>query len=717
MTSLALDNRKASPLALLFSMTLFLSAGLMFTVQPMIGKMLLFLFGGAPNVWLAAMAYFQAALLGGYFLAYLLSRFAPRLQVLAVLLLLLAGLAVQPLQIDESALGDRQDAWAVVSLLAVWLSLPFIAISALSPSLQRLFAQRSSHPYFLFAASNLGSFAGLLAYPFVIERSIGLSAQAGYWQWLYAGLIVLCAVCLLVVKGRTEAAAETAPPVLWRQRGLWVLLAFVPSSLMMGVTAQVTADIGGVPLFWVLPLALYLLTLVRSFAEKNNLATIRKLFPFYILMVLLILMRPSDKWIYLSFFGLFILLLVFTVGAWTFHAALANEKPPAERLTEYYLWLALGGALGGSFNAFLVPWLFPSGGEFMTVSFMGIILILFLYGGKGKTLYDPWSMIYTASALVFLYILLRILFLPDIENAGIFVVFLKIALACSIALFSVRPSVLGMLLLGAGIFSVSLQGAAERAVHRNFFGMMRVVDYSYGDQVVRKLVHGTTVHGLEQIAPEKKTEPNGYYRLLADVLSLSGMRKIGMIGLGTGTALCYTAPGRQFTVYEIDPDVVEVADRWFDFMRTCGKPQIVIGDGRRKLQAEASVSYDAFIVDAFSSDAIPVHLLTEEALKLYFARLRPGGVLALHISNRFYDLVPQIAALAKADGLAGVVQTDAEDRSKLLTASAWVALASSQATLRPLIAEGWKPLPASEERPWTDDYSNALSALKRAFTE
>lgn len=714
------SDKKAVGVTLLFSVTLFLSAALMFTVQPMAGKMLLPLFGGTPSAWLAAMAYFQASLLGGYFLAFLLSRLSPQRQMGAVILLLMAGFAVQPLRIAETgALGD-DGPLAVVMLLAASLSLPFLAISSLSPSLQRLFACRSDNPYFLFAASNLGSFIGLLAYPFVLERWTGLGLQAEMWRWVYGALIFLCAGCLFALRGKKEASREAEKKetkgenISWRQKALWVFLSFVPSSLMMGVTARVTMDTGAVPLFWVLPLALYLLTLVQAFAEKDSLATIKKLLPFQILLTLLILVPSQNKDLLSSLPGVMILLLTFVIAARTFHAFLAQARPSPNSLTQYYLWLSLGGALGGSFNAFLVPWLFPASGEFTFVLLAGLLFLLCQFREKDKKILDASSMIIVAVTLAFFAGFALLFEKLGAESNNIFLFLLQLAVVCGIALFCARPSVAGVVLLCAGFLSVSGQMGGALEVKRNFFGLMKVVELVDGDKTIRRLVHGTTLHGTQQVAPIVRTNPNGYFVPVGDILDSVKARNVGMIGFGVGTSLCHTAPDRRFTVYEIDPDVVDIADRRFDFIRNCGKPTVKIGDGRKVLEADVAASYDAFIVDAFSSDAIPVHLLTQEALKVYLSRLKEKGVLAFHISNRFYDLEPQLSALARSLGLKGVFRRDDPDRVKepLATKSVWVVVSREDRSLSSLREKGWLPLSDSNARVWTDDHSDALSALR-----
>ncbi len=696
---------------LLFSLTLFLSAALMFTVQPMVGKMLLPLYGGAPSVWLAAMSYFQVALLAGYLLAFLLSKFSAQRQMLVVIALLVAGFMVQPILIKEMT-GAEAPPWGIVMILAANLSLCFLPIASLSPSLQRLYACRSANPYFLFAASNLGSFVGLLAYPFVLENWVGLSQQAEGWRWVYAALIALCSVCLLSVRRSTEnnqassVAKEVAPTITWKQRGLWVILAFVPSSLMMGVTSRVTMDTGAVPLFWVLPLALYLLTMVRAFAEKDNRATIGTLLPYQTALSLLVVAPLHTITMHSSLIGVVLLLGAFTVAARTFHAWLAMEKPPAAALTQYYLWLALGGALGGVFNTFVVPLLFPTAIEFTLVLLLGLFFILRRFGIKWD---EPVGMM--ISSITLIAVLVAALF-ASAENA--LLVILEVVVLVFLMLFSMRPALFGVVLLGIGLGSVSGLATGALDVHRNFFGIMKVSEAFREGVTARQLVHGTTVHGMQQVAPEKKTDVTTYYLPLGPVLDAVQAKQVGMIGFGVGTSLCHTAPGRQFTVYEIDPDVIVLADKWFDYIRTCGRPTFKIGDGRKVLQDDQDARYDALIVDAFSSDAIPVHLLTKEAAEIYLSRLSQTGVLAFHISNRYYDLRPQLAALAKTLGLVAVFRQDVPDKKKtpLATESHWVVMAQDGRPIEVLKKQRWTVLSDQGARVWTDDRSNALSALR-----
>ncbi len=709
----------------LFSATLFLSAFLMFTVQPMAGKTLLPLFGGAPSVWLAAMAYFQIALLAGYFIAFVLSGISPRKQAAAVLLLLSLGFAAQPISISQELFSGQEGGWAVFTLLTLSLSFPFLAISSLSPTLQRLFSCRSADPYFLFAASNLGSFAGLLAYPLILEKRVGLLRQAVLWQDGFFCLLLLCAACLLFV-GRGAKAQETTEsdeagekPSL-KEKGLWVFLAFIPSSLMMGITARVTNDTGAVPLFWILPLGIYLLTLVASFAEKDNLRTMKRLLPVQIAFSLLIL-TPSETGTTLPpLIKILMLLLTFGIAARVFHAYLAFTRPAPRHLTTYYLWLSLGGALGGVFNAFFAPWLFSASGEFVFVLFAGLFFLLFVQR-KERPLFDRLSLVVTLATLAFFGIFAFFLDAFLGEKDVYLSLSLRALILLGVVLFSFRPSLVGLALFVAVFSLTPLETAKTVETRRNFFGTIRVREIVQDEKTIRLFMHGTTVHGAQQIAPEKDAKDPVYYGPLRDVFRAARAQNIGMIGLGAGAALCQAPAGARFTVYEIDPDVVEIASRSFDFIRLCGSPVLRIGDGRKELLADRQAAYDVLVIDAFSSDSIPFHLLTKEALQVYLSRLREDGILAFHISNRFYDLRPVLSSLAKDLGLAVLYKKDDQPREKapLAVRSLWVVAARGEESLSFMKEKGWKDMPASTKRWtfWTDDRSSALSVLTIDFGE
>jgi len=788
--------------AAFFSITLFLSAGLMFVVQPMIGKMMLPMVGGTPSGWLVAMAFFQMALLAGYGFAHFLSRFSPQKHVLAVCAVLAFGLVLLPLKFKMESNAVTPGVMEVLLALVVSVSLPFFALSAVSSSLQRLFSAASSSstsdPYFLFAASNLGSFCGLLLYPLLIERTIGLRDQTSFWLIGYVILIVLCCLCLalaarfLKTSGAQSKAKDAAASISWRERGQWVFLAFIPSSLMLGITSYITVEEGSLPLFWVIPLALYLLTFVIAFARHQIVGrrVIERVQPIMLVFVIFdFLAKPFAYGMNAEHLVTPLTLFFFT--ALLCHMVLASKRPPARRLTEYYLWVALGGALGGSFNVFLAPFLFPLPIEFMLVALIGslvhsgfakkpsraitallwIAMILalcatFLWSQFGpNNLFnresisaDVMPIAFAGAAFIF-YFLLSLGTTParpawwrpkigwSILAGGGFALGVAIGFAIygrnqnvtvvscitllvillSLVAVSLWPKALICFAPLLGLLAFCLQTMPElKDVQRNFFGIWRVYDVPLANFDARALMHGSTMHGLEQTAPEIEVIPRSYYDPngpLGDIFRAVGPKDVAAIGVGSGAIACYQKPGQKFTMYEIDPDIVKIASQEFYYFGQCGTPDIVIGDARRSLAAAEGAVYDLIVVDAFSSDMIPIHLLTREAFQIYFERLRPDGVLALHISSRYYDLRNPVSNVIQTLGLKGkYIFADPPPIDKrrpelgsspMSLNSNWIVIARTQAALeRFRRAAKWIDLPEPEGKAWTDDFSDAFSAIE-----
>ena len=716
------------PHVFIFSLTLLLSAALMFTLQPMVGKMLLPLVGGAPSGWLVAMSFFQIMLLAGYWLAHQLSRWPEFFHALVVLALLAAGLAMLPVQMDGvvAQFPALPEAVRVFAALAATLTLPFLALATLSPSLQRLFANSPSaaakNPYFLFAASNLGSFGGLLVYPLVMEWFLGVHAQSRWWMLAYGVLIALCAVCFVMARPAMKSAvvaegvATGRPSLALRLR--WLALAFVPSSLMVGVTAHITTDVGGVPFFWVLPLGLYLLTFVLAFADRPSpkMAWLPYLRPVALaLLVFALAQQPSGIASGATHVQIILPLLVFCLCAMQCHYSLAMARPVPQRLTEFYLWVALGGALGGIFNAFVASALFPLPLEFVLVA----LLTGFINPAVGAVLVDkvrPFFLAMAGVAVVFLYGLQHIA--P--QGAGlVFVIIGTVVLLLCLVGLSVNARIFAVTAIMLGVVAgFNDAGPRLRDVARNFFGVLRVYDSVIDGATIRTLYHGSTIHGRQFIDPPQ-TAPNSYYAPhgpAGDVMGLRPWKNVGIIGMGSAQLSCYQETGRSLTYYEIDPNVPVMAAKWFDYLHACGTPRILVGDGRQLLAAQKGAVHDLLILDAFTSDAVPVHLMTKEAIQIYFDRLTPDGVLLVHISNRFYDFRGPLSAIARALGLHAMTrryEPTATDQKALATISAWVVMARDSNALAGLRERGWDDdLPVSRDALWTDDYSNLLSSLK-----
>ena len=729
-----------------FAVTLFLSALLLFWVQPMFTKMVLPLLGGVPAVWNTAMLFFQTALLAGYAYAHLSSRFLGlRWQViLHVGLLALAAMAL-PIAVADGWTPPTEGmpvAW-LIGLFAVSVGLPFFAVSATAPLLQRWFShsghETADDPYYLYGASNIGSMLALLGYPVLVEPTLTLAGQSGSWAMGYGVLgllIVLCAVYLWrgaageggwairtrpAVPQGTAATADRS--VTWRRRAHWLALAFVPSSLLLGVTSHITTDIAAVPLFWVVPLALYLLTFVLTFSRKPllkhewMLRAQTLLFP--ILGMLFLLQQPMVPMMLLHLAGFFI-------GAMVCHGELWRRRPETSHLTEFYLFMSFGGMLGGVFNAMLSPVLFDSVLEYP----LALVLACALrpWTALQLTLPEPAKIVAVVAPAALCLGAVMLLDLAEIEpwQAGMFAAIIILALttyaqarqpiifaACIAGFLSLVPVFLG-----------EQGGIVVR--ERSFFGVHTVKTIEQGR--VMALVHGTTIHGAQYRDPDRRRTRLTYYveegpagSLFAALPDTDPPRRVGAIGLGTGSMACYRRPGEDWRFYEIDPTVTRLArdSGHFHFLSDCAPDiPIIHGDARISLERGDDGPFDVLIVDAFSSDAVPVHLITREAIELYARRLSPDGILLMHISNRNLRLRPAVGAVLAASGLSARFQRyvpEVVEADAIATAAVaeWVAASPDRAALDILDGDRrWEPLrPDPDIQPWTDDYSNIFSTL------
>ncbi|MEE8214481.1 MAG: fused MFS/spermidine synthase [Alphaproteobacteria bacterium] len=716
----------------LFAATLFLSALLLFWIQPMFAKMVLPLLGGAPNVWNTAMVFFQATLLAGYAYAHATTRLFP-LHRQVLIHLAIGALALVSLPVVVANIPPVEGApilWLMV-LLAVSIGLPFFAVSATAPLLQRWFGlsdhARAGDPYFLYGASNLGSILALLCYPLVFEPLLRLGHQGWIWTGGYCVLVALIAACgirVLRSEGRPAAAAAVALPedgVSWRRRVHWVALAFAPSSLLLGVTAHITTDVAAVPLLWVVPLALYLLTYVLVFARRPPLPHSRvvALQPYLLFAAWMFLPIMSALWMVIS-----IHLAVFFVTAMVCHGELVRRRPATSHLTEFYLLMAFGGVLGGVFNALIAPLLFTGIYEY------GLALIV-------ACLLRPWRTGGGARARVLDFVLPGIVLgamlfvtgVADLDAAAHTVYLFLFAVAVGVAVFSFkdRPVRFG-LGVGAVLFALFVFAGADNVLdqQRSFFGVYRVKSEEGGR--VHVLTNGTIMHGAQFTDPARRREPAGYYTRqgpLGQVFTaLEGTRRVrtvGLVGLGAGATLCYARPGQDWTVYEIDPLVGRLARNpaYFQYWSECLDPQrsrIVYGDARISLRHVPDGRFDLLILDAYSSDAVPAHLITRQALELYRAKLSPNGLLVFNLSNRHLDLGRVMGALVADAGMAGLIQTHVPEKEAgpYHWASVWGVVAANPAGLAFLSADPrWKRLQAPPAADiWTDDFSNILRALK-----
>lgn len=674
----------------LFTATVFLSASLLFFVQPLFARIVLPQIGGAPAVWTTAMLFFQSVLIGGYVYAHLLTRHVPVWAQIAIHLGLW-GLALTCLPLAIHA-GWRYDADAspalqTLSLFAAGVGLPFFVLSANAPLIQSWYARSdgpsSDDPYFLYGASNVGSLLALLAFPLLAEPLFGAARISLGWS---AGFLVLGGALLLsgLAARRSplgSTAAVSAPVAALptkRRIGFWLLLAFVPSSLMLAVTSKTATDMGSIPLFWVIPLALYLLTFVLTFTNRPVIGPQMR-FAGFILGLMSLAMIFAGL-VPLSSFKLPIIGLMtiafFAVSLFA-HGLLYDSRPTGAHLTLFYVIMSVGGALGGLFNSILAPVLFSGPYEGAVTVALAALLLRSVIRSEGSA--------------------------------------------------SSRPRVIGTSLvigfaLSTPILTFRSPSGEELFRDRSFFGSHLVRDVAG----IRIYQNGTTVHGAQRVdeVGHPRPTPMTYYNQngpLAQVLtSERGMQaqRVGIVGLGVGSLACYRQPGQDWHFYEIDSMVDAVArdPALFSFMSSCaGDAPTHLGDARLVLAQQQDIRFDILIIDAYSSDAVPVHLTTTEAMQLYLDRLTPEGLLVYHISNRHFEIHRPLARSAASLGLVAQRQvysgTSVEDLSDI--PSEVVLIARNKAALGDLGADTrWSPLPSDGGCPWTDDYANVLSILR-----
>jgi len=725
---------------LLFSVTLSISAGLLFWIQPLIGKTLLPLLGGAPAVWNTCLLFFQTMLLLGYVYALASTRWLSlRAQAAVhVFLILLTAIYLFRYPVHAPVLTALQQQNPTLWLLETLLysvGLPFFIISASSPLLQSWFSRLRHHravdPYFLFAASNAGSLIALVAFPLALEPSLGLSQQHQLWRVGFVVLVLLTcasALFLLVFKsGHSQSSATQSEqnkklPVLRRLR--WLALSFVPSSLMLGVTTYITADVAAVPLLWVIPLALYLLTFVLAFSKKQFVSTALLNRPMIVgaLVVTLILSSGATEpaWVLiLANLGFFF------VAALVCHTQLANDRPAATYLAEYYLWIAVGGALGSVFNVLIAPVMFSSILEYPLAI---VIACMLQRGERGRNVKSSYlDMIFPLCLYVItLSLAMLVTHLPTSSSIINLFIVVGVPLIIINHFFRERPIRFALGLSAVMLASVYYTGATDRTLHvvRNFFGTTRVATDSMG--AINSLYSGNTVHGRQFVNQSRRCEPLSYHhengplgQVMAVFNAAPANPRVAVIGLGVGAMVSYSKPDQQWTFYEIDRDVINLArnSQYFTYLQNCagGSVGVIEGDARLNLQNAPAGNYGLIVLDAFSSDAIPVHLVTQQALDLYLSKLADGGILTFHISNRSLDLKPILADLAESRKLICIGFDDLKPGSfEGKDPSQWVVMARSSTEISNLsINSQWERIPGRKgTRVWSDDFSNILRAIR-----
>ncbi len=739
--------------AWLFVLAVFVSATLVFTVEPMMAKLVLPILGGSAAVWNTSLAFFQAALLVGYLYAHGLQRLSSlRAQVAAHLSVLALAALVLPLGVSH-LLGDpRPDAPALwlVGTLALSLGGPFAALSATAPLLQawharavpRLGPEREGEggPWGLYAASNLGSLLALVAYPVVIEPMIPLRHQAFDWS---AGYLVFMALVATLGAALWRGAPARAPiveadgaRVSWRDRARWVALAAVPSSLMLGVTSYVTTDVGSAPFLWVAPLALYLLTFIIAFQSRPVIHPGAALLAqAAVVLAACALARPMPRAFLL---GLSVHFIAFFFTALVCHQALVARRPARGHLTDFYICLSLGGVIGGAFNAFLAPVLFNTVVEYPAALVLSCLARPWVLAELRK----PWRWALLAACALALVVAVLIAH-PTGRSLVLWVIALGphvqgqivaiLILCAGVLMFPLRNS--GPLFALAALILVVGGGRAADRVNvvrywRGFFGVLRESRLTIPglDGEVRMLAHGTTLHGAQALSPRFRCQPLVYYAHetpIGQVFDAEAAARprltVGAVGLGTGSVAAYDRASDAFTFFEIDPLVVKVSTdpANFTYVTRCARGVVGyrLGDARLTLSRQPDARFDVLLIDAFSSDSVPAHLLTVEAMRMYLAKIKPDGVIILHLSNRNLELDGPAQAVALAAGGHALLQVHYADPALPLmweSSEDAVIVARAPAGLAPFAADPrWRPADPRGVRPWTDDYTNLFGALIR----
>ncbi len=722
----------------LFASTMFLSGFLLFLVEPMAARMVLPILGGVPMVWNGCVVFFQIVMLAGYGYALGASRWLRlRHHVLLHAAVLATPAAVLPFMIQAGSSRPPEGnplAWLLL-LLAGSIGLPFFVLST-SASVFQHWLSRTDHPsardpYFLYSSSNFGCLLALASYPIIVEPLFTLREQTRFWTIGYAEFVVLALGCAAFAWRRnapvssdaaTEGAVATmATSVTTMRRARWVALAFVPSSLMLAVTTYVSTDIAAVPLLWILPLALYLLTFALAFGRHSAAVggVARRILPLLVVPLALFMVAkvraPLGAIVSLH-------LAAFGVMALNCHVDLANDRPDASRLTEFYFWVSLGGMLGGLFNTLAAPLLFDSIVEYPLV--VMIACLLFRMSGSSTL---PRAV--RADAIVPLAVgglTAGILIILSGRGAPLAIQVAALSVPALVTFSQRRQSRrFGYCVAALTVASLVFGNASERVLYatRTFFGVYRVSEDLTGRY--HGLAHGTTLHGMQALAPERRGEALTYFHTTGPfgqawkgLPSTVTSGDIGVVGLGIGTLGSYARPAQRWTFFEIDPAIERIArtPEYFSFMDACGdRCRVVIGDARISLARVPEHAYSLLVLDAFSSDSIPMHLMTQEAFSLYLSRLAPHGALVMHISNRHLRLAPVVARLAASQGLTALQQIDAmgpgwpEGKSE----SHWIVMSRNRGDLELLASDRrWQPLVAGASTPlWTDDFSNILGVL------
>lgn len=673
---------------LLFATTVFLSAFLLFQIQPIVAKMILPWFGGSSSVWSTCIVFFQAELLLGYaYVHWLHRRLTPRRQTAVHAGLLLIGLASLPVAADPSWKGMAlvHPNWSVLAVLATAVGLPYLLLSTTGPLMQAWYARSfsaavtSAQPYRLYALSNLASMLALLTYPVLVEPLLSVDVQARMWSLGYVGFGAACLATAGFAWRRManqthDVAADlhAARHPGWRECLLWIGLAATASILLLAMTRHLTQDVAPVPFLWVLPLSIYLLSFILCFDAPRYYVrpVFLALLPVALIVMASVLEGGTDVWLLIGLIcaSLFVFCMVC-------HGELVRRKPPLRHLTLFYLMLSIGGALGGTLVGLVAPAVFT--GYFEMPLGLGLC--------AGLVLMALWPELPAARRL---------------------------------------PLLLALLAFCGYLAAVSIEEIRGfRLVVRNFYSQLRVVDVAREDLGVRRaMYHGRIIHGEQYLAPQYRHEPTSYYCEQSGIgrvmrsLPQDAPRTLGVVGLGAGTMAAYGRAGDEMRIYEINEQVLDLARSEFSYLSDSAAHIVpVLGDGRLMLEREQAQQFDLLAMDAFSGDSIPAHLLTLEAMRTYFSHLKPEGLLAVHITNHYLDLEPVMAAAAQHFGKTALLyHMESNDEDAFCRTSSWVIFMSPAhaATLPPALSDGRPLVMRPGFRPWTDSFSNLLTILK-----
>ncbi|HVP00825.1 MAG TPA: fused MFS/spermidine synthase [Bryobacteraceae bacterium] len=661
------------PAAAVFGATIFLSAFLLFLIQPIFAKLILPWFGGSSAVWTTCLVFFQTALLAGYAYAHCLTRrIGARAQPMIHGALLAASLLLLPVMPGDrwKPSGEGDPALLILLMLTVVLGLPYFLLSSTSPLLQKWLARGGSQPYRLFALSNAGSLLALAAYPIWIEPHVPTRAQDLWWSAGFAVFVALCGVAAWLGRPPADAPITEPPAEVPKNSAAWLLLAATGSMLLVSTTNHLTQNVAAVPFLWILPLAAYLLSFIICFESprwyKRGIFLRLLAVTLGSLAYALYDIQVSD--------AIVVAIPLFTIGLFVAcmfcHGELSRLKPEARQLTSFYLMIALGGALGAIFTGLIAPRIFAGIYEFPLSLILAAALAFWLNWREGWAQRLLWTAVTLAA----------------------------------------------MMALGEEVRGYHKDALA---MTRSFYGSLRVVESVRGGGRARTLYHGTVQHGAQYL-DARRTEPTAYFGPESGAgivlrFCCETPKRVGIIGLGAGTLAAYGRPGDAFRFYEINPQVIELARSHFTYLSDSkASVDISLGDARLSLERESGEPYDIFLADAFSGDAIPVHLLTNEAFDLYLRRLKPSGILAVHVSNQYLDLPPVVALLASAHGLTARLVESPKDDAHLYSLADWIVMSRDASFFsRPEIAAAARPIaPRPGLRLWTDDYNNLVQVFK-----